>query len=83
MIDGGRDEVLFRAQAWRNWGYLDLVSQEPKGEKGDWPGKIPPCYKTPRSNNTTGKCGLKFIDFYTATKYRKLDDTMTAGRKHE
>jgi hypothetical protein len=72
-FDGGRDEALFWAQDWRNWEYHDLVSKGVIGEKGDWPEKVPPCYKTPRSGNTTGKCGLKFIDFYTTANYRKQD----------
>ena len=82
-FNGGKDEALFWAQDWRNWEYLDHVSQGLMGENGDWPEKVPPCYKTPRSDNTTGKCGLKLVDFYTTRKYRKLDGTTTVSKKHD
>jgi hypothetical protein len=81
-FDGGREEALFWARDWRNWEYQDLVSRNMIGEKGDWPEKIPPCYKTPRSDNSTGKCGIQLVDFYTTRTYRKLDGSVSASKKH-
>ena len=80
--EGEQEEALFWAKDWRDWEYEELKSRGLIKAKGDWSGGIPPCYTTPRIDNTVGKCGVQRHDYTSRGKYVKKDGSISYYNRH-